>query len=71
MTIPIYGFTCAGGGSLVAERALRRVPGVVRAYVNPYTEMAYVEYEPGLTGLEGLAAAIGRAGLRAGAATPV
>ena len=28
------------------ERALRRVPGVTRACVNPVTEMAYVEYDP-------------------------
>ena len=28
------------------ERALRRIPGVTRARVNPVTEMAYVEYDP-------------------------
>lgn len=71
VTIPIYGFTCAGSGALVAERALLRVPGVARVYVNAFTEMAYVEYEPTVTGVEQLAQAIGRAGLRAGNAAPV
>lgn len=71
VTIPIYGFACAGSGALTAERALVRVPGVVRVYVNAFTEMAYVEYEPAATSVAQLAQAIGRAGLRAGDAVPV
>ncbi|NUQ10743.1 MAG: hypothetical protein HUU26_00225 [Gemmatimonadaceae bacterium] len=31
--------------SQTVERALRETPGVLRAYVNPATEMAYVEYD--------------------------
>jgi cation transport ATPase len=46
MTIPIYNLSCAGGGTLVVERILVKTPGVARVYVNPATEMAYVEYDP-------------------------
>lgn len=66
VTVPILGLGCGGGGGLMAERALARVPGVTQAYVNPATEMAYVEYDPALTGPEHLVAAIEHAGLRAG-----
>lgn len=66
VTLPIYGLGCGGGGALTAERALARVPGVVQAYVNPATEMAYVEYEPAVTGPEQLVAAIECSGFRTG-----
>lgn len=66
ITIPIEGLSCGGGGSLLVERALTRVPGVVRAYVNPVTEMAYVEYDPARTNQERLAQAVERAGCGAG-----
>jgi Cu+-exporting ATPase len=46
VTVPIYGLGCGGGGSLTVERALAKIPGIVRSYVNPATEMAYVEYDP-------------------------
>ena len=46
VTLPIAGLTCGGGGALSVERALQALPGVIRAYVNPATEMAYVEYAP-------------------------
>jgi cation transport ATPase len=45
-TVPIYNLSCAGGGALVVERTLARTPGVARVYVNPATEMAYVEFDP-------------------------
>lgn len=45
VTIPIYNLGCAGGGALTVEQALRRLPGVAHAYVNPATEMAYVDYD--------------------------
>ncbi|HET7271996.1 MAG TPA: heavy metal-associated domain-containing protein [Rubrobacter sp.] len=65
-TVPIFGLACGGGGALTAERSLAKVPGVKRAYVNPLTEMAYVEYDPAITDQVGLIAAIESAGLRAG-----
>ena len=44
------------------ERALGGVPGVVHAYVNPSTEMAYVEYDPERTGVDRLKRAVQSAG---------
>ncbi|MEW6636515.1 MAG: heavy metal-associated domain-containing protein [Actinomycetota bacterium] len=66
VTVPIYGLGCGGGGALTAERALSKVPGVAQAYVNPATEMAYVEYDPSVTDPDRLAAAVERVGFRAG-----
>lgn len=66
VTIPIYGLTCGGGGALTAERALARVPGVERTYVNPLTEMAYIEYDPAVAESAQLIAAVEGVGLRAG-----
>ena len=66
VTVPIYGLACGGGGALIAEHALARVPGVRRAYVNPLTEMAYVEYDPAIAEPAGLVTALESAGLRAG-----
>ena len=50
------------GGTLAIERALTKVPGVAYAYVNPFTEMAYVEFDPALATAEQLAALIERLG---------
>jgi cation transport ATPase len=50
VTFPLYNLCCGGGGSLVVERALQQLRGVQRAYVNPATEMVYVEYDPAATG---------------------
>lgn len=66
LTLSIHGLGCGGGGVLTAERALTRTPGVIVAYVNPATEMAYVEYDPALTGPDRLIAAVESAGLGAG-----
>jgi Cu+-exporting ATPase len=59
--IAITGMTCA---SCVArnEKALRRVPGVVRAQVNLATGMATVEHQPGVAGRDELVAAVRQAG---------
>jgi len=64
VTLPIAGLTCGGGGALTVERALVEVPGVIRAYVNPATEMAYVEYDPRQTSLTELNKAVESAGYR-------
>ncbi len=60
-TLVIGGMTCA---SCVArnEKALRRVPGVVKADVNLATEKATVEYLPGVASRDDLVAAVRRAG---------
>lgn len=44
-TLPLESPDCAGHRVHDIELALRRVPGVTRAHVNPATEMAYVEYD--------------------------
>jgi len=46
VTLMIDGLALGGGGALIVERALARLPGVLRVTVNPATEMAYVEYDP-------------------------
>ena len=63
-TLAIGGFSIGGGGSLLAERAIAKVPGVVHVYVNSATEMAYIEYDPRLMQVTQLTAAVERTGLR-------
>jgi copper chaperone CopZ len=62
VTLPIYNLSCGGGGALTVERALTKVPGAMRVYVNPATEMAYVEYDAEQVSLEQLAETIAQAG---------
>ena len=66
ITMPISGIICGGGGALAVERSLQRVPGVTRVYVNPLTEMAYIEFDPSRTQLQELDQAVERVGLQAG-----
>ena len=62
--LPILGLTCGGGGALSIEQVLQRSPGVIRAYVNPATEMAYIEYDPAQMDLVALQKAIDSVGYR-------
>lgn len=66
VTVFIYELGCGGGGALTVERALAKAPGVVQVYVNPATETAYVEYDPAVTGVDGLITAVEGVGFRAG-----
>jgi len=66
ITLEIYGLGCGGSGALAVERALTRVRGVVRAYANPATETAYVQYDAALVQPVNLLRAIESAGFRAG-----
>ncbi|MHB0866877.1 MAG: heavy metal translocating P-type ATPase [Thermoleophilia bacterium] len=61
ISLPIGGMTCA---SCVErnEKALRLLPGVLRADVNFATEKATVEYDPGVVGVGGLVAAVEQVG---------
>ena len=60
--LPLSSQVCSGE-YLTVERILSDVEGVVTACVNVVTEMAYVEYDPALTGPEALFAVLKRAGL--------
>ena len=66
VTLAIYGLGCGGGGALTVERALGTVAGVRRVYVNPATEMAYVEYAPTRVSPAQLIAAVAPTGFQAG-----
>ena len=66
LRIPIYGLGCGGAGANTIERQLASTDGVLRAYVNPATETAYVDYDPAETDAWVLARAIERAGYQAG-----
>ncbi len=70
LVVPILGLGCGGGGSLLVERTLVRLPGVARAYVNPLTEMAYVEYDPTTFDPAAIQQAVERVGFRTGAPSP-
>ena len=44
-TLMLENAYCLGGSAQSLEHALRKVAGVRRAYVNPVTEAAYVEFD--------------------------
>ena len=44
-TVVLDSLKCAGGSAHSIESVLARVPGVLRAYVNPVVEMAFVEFD--------------------------
>ena len=64
VTLMIDGLALGGGGALIVERALARLPGVLRVTVNPATEMAYVEYDPSGLTPERIGEAIAEAGYK-------
>ena len=64
ITIALLNLGCGGGGSLAIERALSKVPGVREAYVNPATEVAYIEFDPSRCDQDVLVGTIQRLGYR-------
>jgi Cu+-exporting ATPase len=66
LRIAIYDLGCGGAGATTIERELAATDGVLRAYVNPATETAYVDYDPAETDPWSLSRAIENAGYHAG-----
>jgi copper chaperone CopZ len=64
VTMPIIGLGCGGDGALRIERLLLSTPGVTSAYVNPLTEMAYINFDSVRVPASDLAGVIRRAGYR-------
>ena len=69
LRIPIYGLGCGGAGATTVERQLAATDGVLRVYVNPATEAAYIDYDPAETDPSSLVKAIEKAGYRVGVPT--
>jgi len=65
LRIPILDLDCGASGHVI-ERVLIATDGVLRAYVNPATETAYVDFDPAEVDTSALARAIERAGFRPG-----
>lgn len=65
VTIEIFGLSCAGEAANL-ERSLAKVAGVVLAYVNAATEMAYVEYQVAECNCDRLVKTIKQSGFEAG-----
>ncbi len=66
--VPVSGLTCPTCVQSL-EAGLHAVPGVTRATVNLATARAFVEYDPGRTGLAAVHEAMKAAGYRTGTAT--
>jgi Cu+-exporting ATPase len=65
VTLPVEGMTCASCVRRV-EKALAKAPGVREASVNLATEKAHVVYDPTVTDLGQLSAAVEKAGYKLG-----
>ncbi len=66
VTLTILDLGYGGSGALAVERALTLLKGVVNVYVNPATEIAYVQYDPSMLHPSDLVRAVEKAGFRAG-----
>lgn len=69
ITLPVEGLGCGGGGALQIERAIAHMRGIRRAYVNPATVMAYLEYEPEGFDLKRVFTVVEQLGFRLGSPT--
>ena len=66
LEVPVYDLGCGGAGATTIERELAATDGVFRAYVNPATETAYVDYDAAEVDASTLLRAVERAGYRPG-----
>ena len=66
LQIPVFDLGCGGAGATTIERELAATEGVLRAYVNPATETAYIDYDAFEVDPWTLVRAVQRAGYRPG-----
>jgi len=66
LQISVYGLGCGGAGATTIERELAATDGVLRAYVNPATETASIDYDPAEVDPWALARVIEQAGYQPG-----
>lgn len=66
LLIPVHELGCGGAGATTIERELAATDGVIRAYVNPATEIAYVDYDASEVDPWTLARVVEHAGYRPG-----
>lgn len=64
-TVMLEDAGCTAGSAQTIERTLRDVTGVLRAYANPVTEVAYIEYDADRCTEADLVRALEALGLRA------
>ncbi len=64
LSFPVQGLSCPSTAAAV-ERALCRIPGVLRAAVNPVTQTVYVDYHPEVPALRPILAVLRQFGLAA------
>ena len=66
VSIPVFGFSCGGGGARTVERVLSRLPGAAEVYVNPATALAEVDFDPDRLTVADVCAGNSRSGFRPG-----
>lgn len=64
IALPVLGLDGNGDRAQALELVLRRLHGVVRAYVSPITALAYLDYRMALVSEEQLVGAVAIAGYR-------
>jgi Cu+-exporting ATPase len=62
ITLPITGMSCANCAMTIERVLKKKVPGVIQASVNFATERAFVEFNPTVTDIDKIIAAIEKAG---------
>ncbi len=62
LEISIIGLNCSSSDSLIVEKIIRKQAGVLKVYVNPVTEICYIEYDPVVTSEKQLQAIVKGAG---------
>ncbi|HEY8837691.1 MAG TPA: cation transporter [Dehalococcoidia bacterium] len=62
LALPVLGLSDGGERAKGLEKLLRKLTGVVKAYVSPHTGLAYVDYDPAVLTEDQIVGAISGAG---------